>query len=134
MPAVVLDTNIVVALLSSTDTLHGVARVAVEEREADGATFELSAVSWAELLTGALRRGPAAVDALEAFVSASIDDVVPVDMAVAAQAAALRAKDLTLRMPDALVLATGHRPGVDAVLTGDKRLAKHASDLVEVIG
>lgn len=133
MPAVVLDTNVVVALLSPTDALHQAARAAVEEWERNGATFELSVVSWVELLTGALRRGADAVDVLEAFLNTTVDHIVAIDIDVAAAAAKMRADDLALRVPDALVLATGRERGANAVLTGDKRLARHADDLVEVI-
>lgn len=133
MTVVVLDTSVIIALLSPTDVLHPAARSAVQRRELEGARFETSAVCWAELLAGAFRRGKEAVKACDAFRASSIDEVVPVDGDVAECAADLRARDLTLRMPDAIVLATGMRPAAGVLLTGDQRLARRAPDLVEVI-
>jgi predicted nucleic acid-binding protein len=131
---VVLDTSVVIALMSPTDALHGAARARVEKWEFSGARFEMSAVSWAELSVGAVRRGDDGVAALDAFVSVSVDEIVPVDAQIGTYAARLRATDLSLRLPDALVIATGLRSGADALLTGDRRLARHVPDLVEVVG
>jgi predicted nucleic acid-binding protein len=133
MTTVVLDTSIVIALLSPTDALHDAARSAVQQRERDGARFEISAVCWAELLAGAVRRGKEGVRACDAFLAASIDEMVPVDGDVAACAASLRARHPALRMPDAIMLATGMRPASGVLLTGDERLARHAPDVVEVV-
>jgi predicted nucleic acid-binding protein len=130
---VVLDTNVVVALLSPTDSLHEPAQAAVRRRELAGARFELSTVALAELLAGAMRRGAAAVKAVDAFVAASVDHVVPVDKDVAACAADLRAKSPALRMPDAIMLATGMRPRSGVLLTADRRLVRHAPEVVEVV-
>lgn len=58
MTLVLYDTNVVVALLSRTDALYNVAMRAAEEWEARGARTAISTVTWAELRTGALRRGP----------------------------------------------------------------------------
>jgi predicted nucleic acid-binding protein len=132
--SVVLDTSVLIALMSSTDALHDRARAAVEKWELNGAMFEMSAVSWAELSVGAVRRGDDGVAALTAFIDVSVDAIVPVDEQIGTFAARLRAKDLSLRLPDALVIATGLRSGADALLTGDKRLARHVPDLVEVVG
>lgn len=134
LPAVVLDTNVVIALLSRTDPLHDPAREAVEKWEYAGAAFGLSAVSWAELTVGAARRGEPGRAVLAAFADASIDQIVPVDEQIGTFAGLLRAQDLTLRLPDALVIATGLRSGAEALLTGDKRLSRHAPDLIEVVG
>jgi predicted nucleic acid-binding protein len=71
---------------------------------------------------------------LTAFKYSSIDQIVSVDEQVGTFAGLLRAQDLSLRLPDALVIATGLRSGAGALLTGDRRLARHAPDLVEVIG
>ena len=134
MTVVVLDTNVVIALLSPTDSLHEPARAAVLRQERAGARFEMSTVALAELLAGALRRGGPAVKAVDAFVAASVDHVVPVDEDVAACAADLRSKHPALRMPDAIMLATGLRARSGVVLTGDKRLARHAPEVVEAVG
>jgi predicted nucleic acid-binding protein len=132
--AVVLDTSVVIALMSRTDALHEQAREAVEKWEYAGASFVISAVSWAELTVGAARRGDDGRTALEAFRAASIDRIVPVDQQVGTFAGLLRANDLSLRLPDALVLATGMRASAEALLTGDQRLARYLPDMIEVVG
>lgn len=133
MTLVVYDTNVVIALLSSTDALHEAALRVAQEWEERGARVVISAVTWAELRTGALRRGPEAEKALGEFRQAAIDEVSPVDVQVADIAASFRAVELSLRMPDALILATGQRLSADVVLTGDVRMTKVAPHLVSLV-
>jgi predicted nucleic acid-binding protein len=130
---IVCDTNIVVGLLSRTDALHSAAVQAAGDWEARAARVAISAVTWPELRTGALRQGPAAEGALTAFREAAVDDIVPVDEHIAEIAARSRAIDLSLRMPDALILATGRHIGAAAVLTADKRLARAAPQLAQLV-
>lgn len=133
MTLVLYDTNIVISLLSPTDALHTAATRAAEKWEDRGARAALSAVSWAELRTGALRRGSDAEQALAAFCRLAVDEVVPVCVDIANLAASYRATDLAVRLPDALVVATGQHIGADAVLTADKRLSRVVPGLVTLI-
>lgn len=133
MTLVVYDTNMVVSLLSPTDSLHQSAMSVAQSWEARAARTAVSTITWAELRVGTLRRGPAAEQALNAFRQAAIDEIVPAGIEVADIAAALRAKDLSLRLPDALVIATGLHVQADAVLTADKRLLKVAPDLIQLV-
>jgi predicted nucleic acid-binding protein len=130
---IVCDTNIVVGLLSRTDALHLAAVRAASEWEIRAANVAISAVTWAELRTGAVRQGRTAESALIAFRTAIVDAIVPVDEYVAEIAARYRAADLSLRMPDALILATGEHIGAAAVLTADKRLARAAPGLIQLV-
>jgi predicted nucleic acid-binding protein len=132
MSAVVLDSSVVIALLSTTDTLHQAAVLAVAEREAAGCRILVPAVGWAEVFTGAVRRGSDGVAAVRAFRDLVVNEVVPADEQIAEEAARLRAADMTLRLPDALVVATGMCRAAEAVLTGDKRLAR-VDDRVRVV-
>lgn len=90
-------------------------------------------MSWSELRTGALRRGPEAEQALAAFCRLAVDEMVPVGIEIADIAAGYRATDLGVRLPDALVIVTGQHIGADAVLTADKRLSRVAPNLVTLI-
>lgn len=47
--------------------------------------------------------------------------VAPIGEAIAERAARLRASHPMLRLPDALVIATGVELGADVILTGDRR-------------
>jgi predicted nucleic acid-binding protein len=133
MTTIVWDTNIVVGLLSRTDVLHSAAMRAASEWEDRAARVAISAVTWAELRTGAIRQGPTAEAVLTAFRHSAVDDIAPVDEHVAEIAASYRAADLSLRMPDALILATGQHIGAVAVLTADKRLARAAPGLAQLV-
>ena len=63
--------------------------------------------------------------AVAGFFSELLSAVLPVDTAVADKAADLRSRFRSLRMPDALILATAETdPDVDLVVTGDRQLAK----------
>jgi predicted nucleic acid-binding protein len=64
---IVLDTNIVVGIRSATDALHTAAVAAATVWDTRRANVVLSAVTWAELRTGALRQGPTAEATLAAF-------------------------------------------------------------------
>lgn len=130
---VLYDTNIVIALLSPTDVLHSCATRAAQEWEDRGARTALSTVSWAELRTGALRRSPDAEQTLATFCRLAIDEIVPVGVEIADIAARYRATDLGVRLPDALVIATGQHIGADAILTADKRLSRVAPGPVALI-
>jgi predicted nucleic acid-binding protein len=116
MVTVVVDTSVLIAVSQRTDPLHQPALAALRARAS--AQLVVSTVSYAELLVGAIRIGRAA-DA-EAFVSraAVLADVTP---AIARRAAALRADRTSLRLPDALVIATGLELPADEILTADKR-------------
>jgi predicted nucleic acid-binding protein len=130
---IIYDMNIVVALLSQTDVLHTAAVQSAQRWEARSAQVAISTATWTKLRTGAIRQGSRAEQALAAFRAAAIDDVVPVDVDIAELAARLRAADLSIRTPDALILATGHHVGAAAVLTADKKLIRAAPELVELV-
>lgn len=122
----------VIALLSPTDRLHTLARSAVADLEVAGMAFAVPTVVYAEVLVGALRQGRRGADALDQFLDAAIDQVVDLSRRVAAAAARLRANDLALRLPDAIVLATGQVLNA-TVLTADRRWARY-DERVRVIG
>ena len=59
------------------------------------------------------------------FFAELISNVLPVDIAVAEKAADLRSESKSLRMPDALILATAEiEPEVELIVTGDAGAAK----------
>lgn len=121
--AVVLDSGVVVGFLDRGDALHSAADAAVGEL-VRGQRLLASVVTYAEVLTGA-RLGHHDEDQVLGFFAGLLSGVLPVDVAVADQAADLRSRFKSLRMPDALILATAETdPDVDLVVTGDRQLAK----------
>ena len=76
------------------------------------------------MLTGA-RLGRHDEKRVRGFFADLISEILPVDAEVADKAADLRARRKSLRMPDAMILATADlHPEVDLLVTGDRRAAK----------
>jgi predicted nucleic acid-binding protein len=121
--AVVLDSGAVVGFLDRQDALHEAADAAVREL-VRGNRLLASVVTYAEVLTGA-RLGHHNEDAVAGFFVGLLSAVLPVDVAVADKAADLCSRFQSLRMPDALILATAEMdPEVDLIVTGDQQLTR----------
>jgi predicted nucleic acid-binding protein len=121
--AVVLDSGVVAGFLDREDALHSAADAAVREL-VRGQRLLASVVTYAEVLTGA-RLGHHSEDDVAGFFAGLLSGVLPVDVAVADEAADLRSRFKLLRMPDALILATAEiDPEVDLIVIGDRQLTK----------
>ena len=75
----------------------------------------------AEVLVGPSRRGAQAVATVRELIARVPFEVGPLDEPVAVAAADLRARHKSLRLPDALVIATAVVRDADVVLTTDRR-------------
>lgn len=129
--AVVLDSGVVVGFLDRQDALHGAADAAVREL-IRGQRLLVSVVTYAEVLTGA-RLGHHNEEDVRGFFAGLLSAVLPVDVAVADKAADLRSRFKSLRMPDALILATAETdPDIDLIVTGDQQLVKVSGLSVQV--
>ncbi|HEX6205866.1 MAG TPA: PIN domain-containing protein [Solirubrobacterales bacterium] len=129
--AVVLDSDVVIGFLDRQDALHHSADAAVREL-ARGQRMVASVVTYAEVLTGA-RLGHHSEDDVAGFFRGLLSAVLPIDVAVADAAADLRSRFKSLRMPDALILATAETdPDVDLIVTGDQQLTKVSGLKVKV--
>lgn len=117
MGLALLDTSVVIAALNGQDVLHrGASAAILAERERHA--LAVSTLTYAEMLVGPMRVGRRAVEVVERFVAqVRLLDVTP---EVARAAAELRARR-NLRLPDAVVVATGMRHRADVILTGDAR-------------
>jgi predicted nucleic acid-binding protein len=81
-------------------------------------------VTYAEVMTGA-RLGHHDEAAVGGFFAELISAVLPVDVVVADRAAELRSRFRSLRMPDALILASAdNEPGVELIITADQQMAE----------
>lgn len=130
--AVVLDSGVVVGFLDRQDALHSAADAAVREL-VRGQRLLASVVTYAEVLTGARVGHHNEEDDVAGFFTGLLSAVLPVDVAVADEAADLRSRFKSLRMPDALILATAETdPDVDLIVTGDQGLAKVSGLRVDV--
>lgn len=133
MGVALLDSSAVVGYLYVDDALHQDAVAAIEEAIVAGSTLAISAVTWAELLNGA-HLGHVEQSTLRGFIAEFGIEVLPVDVDVAEQAAALQAAYSStagrraapkLRTPDALILGTGNAyDDIDVVIGGDVKWSK----------
>ena len=130
MALVVLDASVVIAFLDPDDALHEAAVAAFTEHQHDELLIPASA--YAEILVAPHRRGPKAVAEVEAFLSDLSISLEALTGAMARAAAKLRSESRSLRLPDALVLATAAELGAETVLTGDASWSK-ISDNVTLI-
>jgi len=115
---VVLDSSILLGLADSTDALHAASVAALRERQDQ--EFIVPASVFAEIMVGALRLGERTAQRIEDMVDDLASRVQPIDRDIARKAAAIRARRPGIRLPDALVLATGAVLEAE-VLTADKR-------------
>jgi predicted nucleic acid-binding protein len=112
---IVVDASVLIALLDPGDALHPAAAAALARHAGDD--LKVPASAYSESLVGPARLGQMRV-ARNAIASLLVD-VVPITDRIAEAAAELRARHPKLRLPDALVVATGSALNADRVLTGD---------------
>ena len=125
MGLTVLDAGMVIGVLDGADIHHDAARRLLAAAVANGDSLAVPASVYAELLVGPARRGTAARRAVDAFLGDLPADVEPITRQSAARAAELRATHgPRLRLPDALVVATGIHLKADRILTTDRRWPK----------
>ena len=122
MALVVLDASVVIAFLDPDDAVHGAAVAAFTEHQHDELVIPNSA--FAEILVAPHRRGAEAVFEVDAFVSDFAVRLEALTPPIAQAAAKLRSETRSLRLPDALVLATADQLEAAAVLTGDESWAR----------
>ncbi len=128
MALIVVDASILIALLDSNDSLHLAATTALLAHVGDDLTIPASAYS--EALVRPARAGRLAE--ARTVVGSLLLAVAPLTEAIAEEAAVLRARRQGLRLPDALVIATGTALNADRILTGDARW-RHLASSVEVV-
>jgi predicted nucleic acid-binding protein len=100
--ALTLDASVAIGLLDIADAHHERARAALSENRT--ASLLMAASAYCEALVRPLASGRG--DAVENFVEILRVEIVPADRAIGRRAAELRAQRRSLRLPDALVLAT----------------------------
>jgi predicted nucleic acid-binding protein len=115
---VILDASVVIAFLDPDDALHDSAVEALTEHQHDELLIPTSA--YAEILVAPYRRGAEAVAEVEAFLADFAVRIEALTPAIARAGAKLRSESRSLRLPDALVLATADELEADLVLTGDE--------------
>ncbi len=132
MGKVVLDSSVVVAVMDKHDAHHQAAVAELVRMNEAKASFILPVVVLSEVLVGSARQGDDTVELRRTMLAEAFGRARVIDEQVGVQAAKIRARHQSLRLPDALVVATGIVDDVDIVLTADKRWAS-IDDRVQVL-
>ena len=115
-----LDAGVVIGLLDATDAHHDSATRVLADSVRAGDRLAMAASAFAECLVGPSRRSRRAVETVdELFVRLPIH-IVDLDADIARMAAGIRAKHATVRLPDALVIATAAHAPADRLITTDR--------------
>lgn len=128
--SVLIDTSVVLAYLTGTEAISGLATELFDRCLATGRNVgALSMVTVTELLVRPFRTGTADVATVEGFVGHFADlRLVPIDYVIAREAARLRA-ETGLPTPDALIVATFLAGGFDLLVTNDASSPSRLGDL-----
>jgi predicted nucleic acid-binding protein len=119
---VLLDSSALIAFHQPAELAHPLARRVLDRigKDADPLIGFFSMVTAAELLVRPIRSGIAELGFMHAFLT-SFPNLhgLPMDLHVAQQAATLRAT-VGLRLPDAIIVASGLLAGCQAIVTNDE--------------
>ena len=121
MARVALDADLLIAFLDSGDAQHARAVEELRPRLTAGAELLIGATVYAEVIVRPLQQGSAAT--VDGFLDAAGVRLVIADRAVARRAAELRAEHASLRLADAMSLATALVSDAD-LLTLDRKLKR----------
>ena len=116
-----LDAGVLIGFLNAEDAHHGSAAKAIGDALSENQTLAMSASVLAEILVGPSRSGAKAVEVVRNMVATLPIEVVPIDDEIAVTAAGVRARHQSLKLPDALVIATAKEDGADRLVTTDRR-------------
>jgi len=120
MGLTVLDAGVVIGFLDAQDAHHEAAHTSLREARDRNDRLVLPASAFAEVLVGPSRKGGDAVAAVRDLVERVPVEIAPLDADVAIAAADLRARHRSLKLPDALVIATAAHLDADHLLTTDR--------------
>lgn len=116
-----VDAGVVIAFLDGDDARHDAARSALSTALANADRLAIAASALAECLVGPARRGPKAVELVSNLIERLPLAVVALDEEIAVQAAVLGARHRSLKLPDALVIATAEHSSADDLITTDRK-------------
>lgn len=121
MALIHLDAGVVIGVLDADDAHHAVSRAAVSDALDRADRLAMAASALAECLVSPARRGEAAMGRVHDLCRRLPIEVVDLDAEIATAAARVRAAHCSLRLPDALVIATASVSGADRLITTDRR-------------
>jgi predicted nucleic acid-binding protein len=116
-----LDAGVLIGFLDADDAHHRTAREVISEALGGADRLAMAASALAECLVGPARRGENAIRLIHDLVQRLPVEIIPLDVDIATAAARLRARHRSLRLPDALVIATAAEHGADRLITTDRQ-------------
>jgi predicted nucleic acid-binding protein len=116
-----LDAGVIIGFLDGDDSHHETSRAALSTALKQGDQLFIAASALAECLVGPARRSAKAVELVRTAVHRLPVAVVDLNEEIATQAAILRARHRTLKLPDALVIATAATSGASQLVTTDRK-------------
>jgi predicted nucleic acid-binding protein len=116
-----LDSGVIIGFLDAEDAHHRTARTVLADALRAGDRLALAASALAECLVGPSRTGTQAVQLVRTVIDRLPASVIDLNADIASNAAWLRARHRSLRLPDALVIATASVCGADRLVTTDGR-------------
>jgi len=116
-----LDAGVIIGFLDADDSHHDTARAALSDTLDHGDQLFMAASALAECLVGPARRSQQAIELVRTVIDRLPVSVVDLDTEIATRAAILRARHRTLKLPDALVIATATTSGADQLITTDRK-------------
>lgn len=116
-----LDAGVIIGFLDADDSHHDTARAALSNALDHGDRLFMAASALAECLVGPARRSQQAIELVRTLIDRLPVSVVDLDTEIATRAAILRARHRTLKLPDALVIATATTSGADQLITTDRK-------------
>lgn len=131
---VYFDTNCIIYLLERNPTWEALVVSRIASLRAVGDELAVGDLSRAECLVGPFKSGDTGLEARYRAFFADPDVIcLPITVAILERAARLLAKHLSIKLPDAIHLATAIEHGCGAFVTGDGRLAACTEIVVEVL-
>lgn len=121
MGVTVVDAGVIIGLLDADDAHHASAETALRDAGDRNDTTVLPASALAEVLVGPWRAGPSAVEAVRHLIDRLPIGIQPLDTEIALAAAESRARHRSLKLPDAMVIATASHLDADHLVTTDRR-------------
>lgn len=121
MALIHLDAGVLIGFLDGDDAHHEAAGRAIAAALDQGDRLAMAASALADCLVGPARRSDEAIELVHDLRRRLPVEVVALDVDIATAAARLRAAHRSLRLPDALVIATAFEREADELVTTDRR-------------
>ena len=127
-----LDAGIIIGFLDADDAHHVAAHATLTQALNDSDQIAMAASALAECLVGPARKGETSIQTVRDAINRLPVAIVDLNTEIAIEAARLRSRHRSLRLPDALVIATAAISDADRLVTTDGRWPTQRALKIEV--